>query len=283
MNPRVLKKCFTRILTATLCIWVFAANCAVSTAVAAEKDDSLHPVLAQESSNRRQIQDNTQPSGKNLSEEELDFLYGEAEEEAIHIADPLAPWNIAMFHFNDKFYFWVLKPVARGYRAVMPGKVRGWVKNFFYNIRAPVRFVNCTLQGKWNAAGGELARFVVNTTVGILGFGNPAKDDPRLNPSEEDLGQTFGAYGAGNGFYIVWPFIGPSTLRDTLGLVGDRFLYPVAYVEPFEAAIAIDGYGILNETSFRIGDYEALKEAFLDPYAAIRDAYIQNRRKKVAE
>jgi phospholipid-binding lipoprotein MlaA len=117
--------------------------------------------------------------------------------------------------------------------------------------------------------------------VGVLGFGNPAKKYPELNPSEEDLGQTLGAYGIGNGLYIVWPILGPSTLRDSVGLVGDLLLNPVSYVEPTEAAIGITGYETVNDTSFKIGDYESLKKAAINPYEALRDAYIQHRKSKV--
>jgi len=224
-------------------------------------------------------------SDDDFSDDELDLFDDEFEEDQdkVRVADPLAFWNRAMFHFNDKFYFWVLKPVARGYRAVVPSPVRIGVKNFFTNLTTPIRLVNCILQWKWQAANGEFARFLLNSTVGVLGFGNPAKKYPKLNPSEEDLGQTLGAYGIGNGFYIVWPFLGPSTLRDSVGLVGDLFLNPVAYVEPTEAAVGITGYETVNDTSFKIGDYESLKKAAINPYEALRDTYIQHRNSKVKE
>jgi phospholipid-binding lipoprotein MlaA len=222
-------------------------------------------------------------SDDDFSDDQLDFFDEEFEEDKVQIADPLVFWNRAMFHFNDKFYFWALKPVARGYRAVVPSPVRIGVKNFFTNLTTPIRLVNCMLQWKWQAANAEFARFMLNSTVGILGFGNPAKKYPKLNPSEEDLGQTLGAYGIGNGFYIVWPFLGPSTLRDSVGLVGDLFLHPVYYVEPTEVGIGIIGYKIVNDTSLKIGDYESLKKAAINPYEAFRDAYIQHRRSKVKE
>ncbi|MDY6836405.1 MAG: VacJ family lipoprotein [Thermodesulfobacteriota bacterium] len=207
----------------------------------------------------------------------------EEEEEVVDIADPIYYWNKGMYHFNDKFYFWVLKPVARGYRWAVPEEVREGVKNFFHNLSFPIRFVSCLLQAKGSRAAGEFGRFFMNTTWGILGFGNPAKDCPRLNPPEEDLGQTFGAWGMGNGFYIVWPFLGPSTARDSVGLVGETYLDPVRYVEPMAASLAITTWDTINETSFRIGDYEALKDAAIDPYTSIRDAYVQHRKKQVEE
>jgi len=205
------------------------------------------------------------------------------EEEIVEIADPIYYWNKGMYHFNDKVYFWLLKPVARGYKWAVPELVRTGISNFFHNLGFSVRFVSCLLQAKGGAAVGEVGRFVVNTTAGIAGLRDVAKAHPKMNPSEEDLGQTFGRWGIGNGFYVVWPFLGPSTLRDSVGLVGDSFLDPVRYVEPMEASIGITAGDTVNETSFKIGDYEALKEAAIDPYVSIRDAYVQHRKKKVEE
>jgi len=226
-------------------------------------------------------------TGKNEQEifldKDLDTLYEEADAGVVQVSDPIAPLNRAIFYFNDKLYFWVLKPVARGYRYLIPTPVRIAVKSFFYNLTTPVRVVNCVLQGKLSSAGRELTRFVVNSTVGMLGFVDLAQNYPQLSVKEEDFGQTFGTYGIGNGFYVVWPILGPSTLRDSVGMIGDRFLNPVTYVQPIEAAIGVAAYEKVNDTSFRIGDYEAIKDASLDPYAAIRDAYIQHRRKKTEE
>jgi phospholipid-binding lipoprotein MlaA len=213
-----------------------------------------------------------------------DFFEDEFEEEKVEVADPLSLWNRAMFHFNDKLYFWALKPLARGYKAVTPDFFRTGVKNFFRNITTPIRLVNCILQAKGNAAAVEFSRFIVNTTIGVLGFGSPADNFPQLaSPDTEDLGQTLGNYGLGNGFYLVWPILGPSTLRDSIGRVGDFFLDPVSYVEPIEASLGIRGFDVVNNTSFRIGDYESLKKSAIDPYTALRDVYLQFREKKIKE
>jgi len=217
------------------------------------------------------------------SDDSLEFFGEDAKEEVVQVADPLSPWNRAMFHFNDKLYFWLLKPLSRGYKAVIPTPVRSGVKNFFHNLTMPIRMVSCLLQGKGRAASAELSRFLINSTVGVFGFGNPARRWPELDPSEEDLGQTLGSYGIGNGFYIVWPILGPSTMRDSIGMVGDWFLDPVSYVHPTEAYLEIWTLDKVNETSFKIGDYESLKEAAIDPYVALRNAYIQHRKKKVEE
>lgn len=217
-----------------------------------------------------------------LSEDDADWT--EDHNEAIYtVADPLEKFNRAMFVLNDKLYFWLMKPVARGYRAVVPTPARSGVKNFFYNVTAPVRIVNNILQGKGQAAEAEWARFLYNTTVGVLGFRNPAGNIPKLNPDEEDLGQTLAVWGVGDGFYLVLPFLGPSTLRDTTGFVGDLYLNPVAYADTYEVSIGSGALNQLNNLSFRIGDYEALKKAALDPYEAFRNAYIQLRQSKIRQ
>jgi phospholipid-binding lipoprotein MlaA len=205
------------------------------------------------------------------------------ENNVVTIADPIKPWNTAMYHVNDKFYFWLLKPASQGYSTVVPEDIRLSVSNFFKNLTTPIRFVSSLLQLKVKKAGNELVRFVYNSTAGIGGLADVAKTDLDIKRHEEDLGQTFGHYGIGHGFYIVWPILGPSSLRDTVGRVGDWFLDPVNYVTPAEASLGITAYDRVNETSFYIGDYEDLKKSAIDPYVSIRDAYTQNRKKKVEE
>jgi phospholipid-binding lipoprotein MlaA len=207
----------------------------------------------------------------------------EGEEESVYIADPLYPWNKAMYHVNDKLYFWLMKPLAQGYSAVAPEDVRLSVSNFFDNITTPVRFVSSLLQLRIKDAGNELVRFLYNSTAGVCGLVDAAKEDLGIRKQDEDLGQTLGRYGIGHGFYLVWPFLGPSSLRDTVGRIGDRFLDPVHYVDPTEASVGITVYDKVNETSFRIGDYEDLKKSAIDPYVSIRDAYLQYRKKKVED
>lgn len=199
------------------------------------------------------------------------------------VADPIAPFNRAMFTFNDRAYFWFLKPIAQGYRAVTPQFFRKGVRNAFKNITMPIRFVSSLLQGKIKGAGTELSRFVINTTVGVGGVWDPADRYAGLKPYDEDLGQTLGSYGIGNGFYIVWPFLGPSTVRDSVGMAGEIFLNPLYYVEPTELAYGLGALELVNATSLRIGDYETVKSASMDPYVMIRDFYIQLRKKKIAE
>jgi len=219
------------------------------------------------------------PKGESTPEEaKADAAEAEEAVEETTIADPIEPWNRAMFQFNDKLYFWALKPVARGYNAVVPEPARISVRSFFRNVAMPVRFVNSLFQGKFKAASTELARFGINTTIGLVGFFDVAKNRFDLDAQNEDLGQTLGHYGMGGMMYIVWPFIGPSTVRDTIGFAGDSFLNPVNYIDPFEAAFGVQAYDQINKTSLELGTYEDMVESALEPYIAVRDAYIQYRK-----
>ena len=144
------------------------------------------------------------------------------------------------------------------------------VRNVFYNIRFPVRFINSLLQGKGRKAGAEFGQFFINTTVGFAGLTNVAANYPELQPSREDLGQTFAVWGFDNGAYLTIPFLGPSSLRDGLGRLGDIFIDPIWWV-PVDiwTSVAIRAGEAVNDTSLRIGEYEALKEAAIDPYVMI--------------
>jgi phospholipid-binding lipoprotein MlaA len=215
-------------------------------------------------------------------DENLDYADDTFKEEKVEIADPLEPFNRAMYHFNDKLYFWALKPVAQGYKTVVPEPARVSVKNFFSNLGFPARFLSCLLQADLSGAATELGRFTINTIWGVGGLLDPAAGkELNLARQDTDLGQTLGVYGVGHGFYIVWPILGPSSPRDSLTPAGDYFLYPVAYFQPWYAATGAKACEIVNNTSLRIGDYESLKGAAIDPYVALRDAYIQHRRKEV--
>ena len=216
-------------------------------------------------------------------DDDFDFMEEEFGESAPLIADPLAPLNKVCFKFNDRLYFWVLKPVATGYRKVMPGFARTGINNFFDNLRAPIRIAASLMQLKGKKAAAEGTRFFVNSSAGILGFGNPAKQFSALNPTPEDTGQTLASYGIGNGFYIVLPFMGPSTLRDAAGSLCDAFLDPVTYVRASDAYVATKGVETINTTAQHIGDYETLKKSAIKPYEAIRDFYVQHRKKLESE
>lgn len=281
----MLKKKILNLLPVLLIFTLLSAGCAHKPVKPLH--ETPHDVTINQSSTATLDPDKTQgmastPDAADKIENE--FFDEEFETRRVTVADPLYIWNKGVYHFNDKLYFWVLKPLAKGYKAITPDVFRAGVRNFFYNLTTPIRFVNCILQGKGNAAAAEFTKFVINTTVGCLGLGNPAGQNPKLYlADDEDLGQTLGKYGIGNGFYIVWPILGPSTLRDSIGLVGDAYLNPVSYVSPLEAELGIKGYDLVNQSSFHIGEYEALKEASIDPYVALRNSYLQYREKKIKQ
>ena len=238
---------------------------------------------------RAEASDEAESEGEDDDDDEYDDEYDDddeyAEEEDVAlIPDPFIELNTGFYHFNDKMYFWVLKPVSRGYGFIIPEELRVAVRNVFYNIRFPVRFINCLLQGKVRKSGYEFGQFFINSTAGFAGLANVAANYPKLQPSKEDLGQTFAVWGFDNGAYLTLPFFGPSSLRDGLGRLGDTFLDPIWWLfEDIWVSLAIRAGETVNDVSLRIGEYEALKEAAIDPYVMLRNAYVQNRNKLIAE
>ena len=226
----------------------------------------------------------TDSAGDAVLESDEDFLWDDEEEDVV-VADPLEPFNRGMFWVNDKLYFYLLKPVARAYR-VVPEPARTSVGRAFSNLGAPVRFLNATLQLKFKTAGTELGRFVVNSTVGLLGLFDPA-NKMGLKKQDEDFGQTLGHYGAGQGFYLVLPVLGPSSLRDGVGRVVDTFADPISspyYVKlKQEEQIGLKVFDAENALSLDKDTYEGIKRDSLDPYLFVRNAYLQRRAAKVKE
>jgi phospholipid-binding lipoprotein MlaA len=217
--------------------------------------------------------------------DEFDEPGDEFSSNVVHrVFDPLEPVNRVIGAFNDRLYFWALKPVAQGYEWAVPEGGRVAVRRFFANLGFPIRLASNVLQFKLTRAGVETARFGVNSTVGVLGLFDPADcwlDLPQ--PPAEDFGQTLGHYGMGECFALMLPILGPSNLRDTIGLTADGFLNPVAYVDPWWIYYSARTVETVNETSLRIGDYESLKKQAMDPYTFFRDAYSQYRVKQINE
>jgi phospholipid-binding lipoprotein MlaA len=144
---------------------------------------------------------------------------------------------------------------------------------------------NCLLQFKFRGAAKETTRFLINSTLGVAGFFDPAKKGFNIDKQQEDFGQTLGFYGIGPVFYVDWPILGPSSARDTVGFATDFFLNPWNYLFEYPVLVSA-GLGALdqvNNTSLTLGTYEDLKEAALDPYIAMRDAYYQYRLQKIQE
>ncbi len=213
------------------------------------------------------------------------FRVGDAQEggEDGGISDPLETWNRWMFTFNDRFYFWVFRPFSEGWNWFFPEELRVGFRKFFHNLAMPVRFVNNTFQAKFQQAGVEILRFLVNSTLGCFGFSDFAGDELKLKSNNEDTGQTLGFYGMDHGLYIIWPFLGPSSLRDTVGMAGDAAMDPLTWVLASEWNLIMRAYEYTNEGSLRIGEYEDFKKGALDPYLAMRDAYYQYRKRQVAQ
>jgi len=204
------------------------------------------------------------------------------EEEAV--SDPLEPMNRVFFEVNDKLYFWVLKPVNTVYTAALPLDVRQGVGNFFDNVAAPVRVVNNLLQGKVADARTDFTRFLVNSTLGFLGFGDPALQAFGLEAKPEDFGQTLGVWGLGEGPYLYLPIIGALTLRDTAGFVGNSALHPTMYIlADFPEQAAYYSTDKVNLLSLHPALYEDMKKYSLDPYISVRQVYLEYRRNKVLD
>ena len=246
-------------------------------------NNPLEPLISQEASaysiSVAQYDRSIQEKASETSSEPLESVEPEDT-----IADPLEPMNRLFFHFNDKVYFWILKPMATGYKAVVPEDLRIGVRNFFSNLTTPIRLFNCLLQADFKCAGNETFRFLLNTSLGLAGFLDPAKKELDIEKQDGDFGQTLGIWGIKPAFYIEWPILGASSLRDTFGYAGDLLLDPQTYLVPsIPLNLGIRSYDRVNETSLRIGEYEDFKKVTLDPYIAKRDAYHQNRQHKIRE
>lgn len=191
--------------------------------------------------------------------------------------DPLEPLNRKIYSFNEHVDELVVKPAAHAWRLLLPDFARTGISNFFSNIGDVVVALNNVLQGKLTAAGQDVSRVAVNSTIGLLGFIDIASKIG-LEKHDEDFGQTLGWWGIGNGPYVVLPFFGPSTLRDTAGLAVDLKTYPLAYVEPVHDRNTLLGARVVSKRSELLGASNVLEAAALDPYAFLRDAYLQRRR-----
>lgn len=196
--------------------------------------------------------------------------------------DPIEPVNRAIFGFNLTLDAYVLEPVARGYRAVTPQPVRRSVGNFLANLRSPVVFANDLLQGERDRAGVTLGRFMINTTLGVFGLFDPAAA-LGYQRHDEDLGQTFGVWGAPPGPYLMLPLLGPSNVRDAGGRVGDYLINPLnqCCIDTDER-YAIFGTGVVSDREANIEAIDDLKQNSLDLYAAVRSIYTQSRAAEIA-
>ena len=194
--------------------------------------------------------------------------------------DPLESFNRAMYDFNDGVDRALLKPLAEGYVAVVPPAVNKGITNFFNNLSDIRSAANNLLQLKIKRSISDLGRFAVNSTLGVLGFMDVASnmDMPRY---DEDFGQTLGVWGFEPGPFIVLPLLGPSSARDTVGTVVDWYADPLTYVQNDAWRWSLKGLRLVDTRADLLNASRVLDEAALDPYAFVRDAYLQKRRSEV--
>ena len=197
------------------------------------------------------------------------------------------PWE----SFNDKtFYFnfnladhYAIKPAAKVWAKTFPEQVRQSLANAFYNLDMPKRFVNKVLQGRLPSAGIELTRFVLNTTVGVVGLFDVASR-LGLEKSDADSGETFALYGAKPGPYLVLPLLPPLDVRDAFGFAADSFMDPLSwFVTPIAADIGRSAAKQINERANNMKLYDDVEDTSLDLYAAVRNGYLQRRRKAIQD
>ena len=194
--------------------------------------------------------------------------------------DPFEGWNRGVYKFNDKVDDYLLRPVAETYEDWVPREVRDRVRNFFGNLADPFIGVNNLLQGKVSEAFDDWTRFILNTTVGLVGIHDVATDFG-LEKHNEDFGQTFGRWGAGTGPYLVLPIFGSSNLRDGVGLAADMYADPLSEVRPIDLRNSAIATRAVQARADLLGASRVLGEAALDRYVFQRDAYLQRRRSLV--
>lgn len=198
-------------------------------------------------------------------------------------ADPRDPWegfNRTMYSFNETVDEILMKPLAKGYKAVVPVPVDRGISNFFSNLGDIGSAINNVLQLKLSRAGSDLGRVVFNSTLGLLGFFDVATN-MNLPRYGEDFGQTLGVWGSSPGPYIVLPLLGPSSGRDTVGLVVDWFTNPVTYIEDDGVRIGLRTLDFVDTRADLLTASKLVEQAALDPYEFVRNAYLQKRSHEV--
>lgn len=228
-----------------------------------------------------------------LDEEDTESFDEEyAEETEKSKSDPLNGYNRVMTSFNDTLFIYLVNPLSKGYATVMPETLRLGISNFVHNIEFPIRFTNNLLQGKFQNSSDELERFIMNSTVGIVGLFDPASKYMHIPAHNEDFGQTLGYYGVGAGYHVVLPFLGPSNIRDIIGLLGDNFLSPLIYDDEFKQlrlaknhieSVSIYSFKMINKNASNLGAYESLKKDAIDLYPFLKEIYEQKRTADIQE
>lgn len=197
--------------------------------------------------------------------------------------DPFERVNRVVFSFNDLGDRYVLRPVAVGYERGLPVQIRSGVRNVFSNLLYPVTIANAFLQGKMSQTGRDGARFLVNSTIGLAGIFDPATRIG-LVENDEDFGQTLGVWGVREGPYLVIPIFGPSTVRDGIGSLVDAPLTPFVAIGGDDTTVQVGIYALYSvDRRSRLLDVDQMVFESYDPYAFVRDTYLQNRRYRVLD
>jgi phospholipid-binding lipoprotein MlaA len=198
--------------------------------------------------------------------------------------DPFEPVNRVVYGFNKTIDKAVLAPVSKTYHAITPKPARNGIRNFLRNLKSPVILANDLLQGQWKRAGNTVSRFAVNTTVGVGGLFDVATKEG-IARHKEDFGQTMATYGVGPGPYIVLPFLGPTSLRDTVARLPDHYLTPLAYTQFDGKNTFTTVRRVLSVADKRARSNKSIKKlrqnAF-DEYNSVRDLYWQTRKDAIA-
>ena len=284
-------------------VLMLASGCAVAKGspapLIAAPGQNAQPILLADAS----VQTPPSVASSDAAQDEPFDPFAKPDTEGMEEYDPWESLNTKFFEFNRQLDRWILKPVAKGYNAVVPNVVQIGVSNVFYNSRVTPRLLNNLFQGKLKGAGIEAGRFLINTTVGIGGFFDVAQRFNLTTP-EEDTGQTLGFYGVKPGPYLMVPLLGPYTVRDLIGYGGDIVLNPIYWliiptvhnidaiptvvdVEERAATYAISigarATEIVNDRSLNLEKFQGVEESTLDLYAAVRNAYLQKRAKAIRE
>ena len=205
------------------------------------------------------------------------------EPEDLEDYDPWEKFNAKAFEFNRRMDKYALKPVAMGWKTAVPQPAGIMIANAFDNITVVPRVINNLLQGKWNGAGREVTRFLINSTAGVGGLYDPAKDVLHITKSPADFGQTLGKWGIGPGPYLVLPFTEPLTVRDGIGKVIDRTIDPLTYVVPVIPALSLVVGNRVNERALNDELFAAFDDDVIDAYSAVRNGYLRLREHRVNE
>lgn len=241
------------------------------------------------------VVENNPQDQKTISIEEDEMLYEFEDEFANNNegseSDPLSEYNRLMTIVNDRLYENVFTPISDGYVYLVNKEVRESVGNFFNNLYFPPRFANNLLQMKFKNASEEALRFLINSTLGVLGLFDVAKIQFDLEEHTEDFGQTLGFYGVGSGPHIVLPIFGPSNLRDSLGMIPDSYISPFDFKErkwltvtdTWSELVLVKSYENINSFSLNKDKYEKIREDAVDLYPYMKNMYEQYRDKQIKE